>query len=585
MMKKFFKKLIWPAIVVSVLLMARQAFATDFIWTSYFKVGNPITLPATQFVSGWVTSGAYTSGGTMLMQIGQSGSIYAHIPLLDGAGNAFMTGWGVSGVYLPLTDSWVYYTTNPLWFISGWQVPANETDPVFLGASGGFVLWTAVDTGITAPWIDTLVVSQKGIVDYIEWITADLWDIMTTGAIVYSATGTVASGDLRTSLSGNTISFDYYTSARWQVNYFGALWFYGPMFDTAGNAYSTWSATFEWTTWVIALFNWGSFTGSDVQLGTSVTGVYFDPATNNFYVGYNWANWRDYTATNSVVLGSNNDTAGDYDAVVGGRDNQITSANEFNTIIWGDGSQIAGSTKYAIIAWGQDNEVSAAWYWGIFWGILNVNDRGLNASIVWGQSNYIADSYGAILWWKNNVAGNGGQLWSYAIIIWGIGNDIGRAWADTYGRAIINGYHSTIIDGVNDNVLIWRNIIGAVNDVFVYNNTGGLTTDTAGEFIVNAYGGMSVLWWITDRDWNSYINETDVVDTMTAPWTSWEVVTSKAVANYIDTYTTATGEITASAYIMTGGFIPFQFAYSWDSVEAQFFTGGAWVTSAVYTLP
>lgn len=67
-------------------------FATNYIWTSFFKVGSPITLPATQFVSGGVTSGNYTSGGQLLFQIGQSGANYSMLPLLDANGVAYSTG-------------------------------------------------------------------------------------------------------------------------------------------------------------------------------------------------------------------------------------------------------------------------------------------------------------------------------------------------------------------------------------------------------------------------------------------------------------------------------------------------------------
>lgn len=41
--------------------------------------------------------------------------------------------------YLLIANSWDYYTTNPLSYISWWEVSWFETDPVFISASGDFV--------------------------------------------------------------------------------------------------------------------------------------------------------------------------------------------------------------------------------------------------------------------------------------------------------------------------------------------------------------------------------------------------------------------------------------------------------------
>jgi hypothetical protein len=130
-----------------------------------------------------------TASGAYVLDTNSWWTIIAYGPLLDGSGNAFITGWAVSGVYLKITNSgdyfnlnswtyfnansWVYfetnsgtyflansgvyfetnswtyfnlyswdyfnansgtyfnlnsgtyYTTNPLWYITGWQVPAS----------------------------------------------------------------------------------------------------------------------------------------------------------------------------------------------------------------------------------------------------------------------------------------------------------------------------------------------------------------------------------------------------------------------------------------------------------------------------
>jgi len=70
-------------------------------WTSFSKIGAPIAQPQTAFFSwGCVanssgacsSTGKYWASGTLLMQIWSWGIINAYIPLLDWAGNVFLTG-------------------------------------------------------------------------------------------------------------------------------------------------------------------------------------------------------------------------------------------------------------------------------------------------------------------------------------------------------------------------------------------------------------------------------------------------------------------------------------------------------------
>jgi len=193
-MKNLIKKFLWGFIIA---LGLWSVFALNYIWTSFFKVGNPITLPATQFVSWWVASGNYTSWGTLLMQIGQSGSIYAYVPILDGSGNTFLTGGAVSGTYLLISQSWVYFNANSWtyfvthsweyfeansgtyfnlysgdyfntaisWYathsyvtnaISGFITGYTETDPVFMIHSGDYTQWTWND-GLLCIWTGWLI--------------------------------------------------------------------------------------------------------------------------------------------------------------------------------------------------------------------------------------------------------------------------------------------------------------------------------------------------------------------------------------------------------------------------------------------
>ena len=87
------KRLAW---ILSTLLILGISFsAAPFIWTSFWKTGNPITLPSTTFISGWVQSWNYVSWGTTLMTIQQSG-VNVYVPLLDWSGNAYSTGWGTN---------------------------------------------------------------------------------------------------------------------------------------------------------------------------------------------------------------------------------------------------------------------------------------------------------------------------------------------------------------------------------------------------------------------------------------------------------------------------------------------------------
>lgn len=162
-MINFFKKLSWGILFA---LGFSAVFATTFLWTSFYKAGNPITLPATSFLSGWVVSENTTSGGTKLMDIWQSWSIYMYMPVRASNGELYVPATGVDdqlciwhedslicnstlvtgalvetdpvfnlnkGDYFE-ANSWTYYTINPLWYITWF----TELDPIRTSNSGLF---------------------------------------------------------------------------------------------------------------------------------------------------------------------------------------------------------------------------------------------------------------------------------------------------------------------------------------------------------------------------------------------------------------------------------------------------------------
>lgn len=406
-----------------------SVMALNYIWTSFFKVWTPITLPATQFVSGGVTSGSYTSGGTLMMQIGEWGKIIAYLPLVDSGDNAFLTGGAISWMFVTLANSWVYFNIN------SWTYFETNSWVYFNTYSGDYFdlhivpYMTGVrSTGIIYPG-NSNIPSEEQIITYLESYLTGYGDILTTGGVYYSANGTIASGDLRTNLSGNTLSFDYYTSARGQINYFNALGFYGPMYDSAWTSYITW---YTETDPVFMANSWSFVATADVV----------DTMTAP------WTSWEIVTSK-AVALYIND------------------------------------------LAWD-------------LWDILTT--------------------------------------WAY------IASGTSEKW-----RSIVSGYTYSF--------QYWPSWTQAV-----YLSGAGL------------YGNLF------DLGGNTYVTGT-VSDVITRPGTTGQIATTKAVVDYIDTYVTATGPVTASEYILTWGFIPFRFAYSWASVEAQFYTGGAWVTSTIYTLP
>lgn len=77
-MKKYFRSLLaWLIFALGI----GAVLWLNYTRTSFFKAWNPITLPATQFLSGGVVSGNYTSGGTVLMKVGEKGAVYVGIPM------------------------------------------------------------------------------------------------------------------------------------------------------------------------------------------------------------------------------------------------------------------------------------------------------------------------------------------------------------------------------------------------------------------------------------------------------------------------------------------------------------------------
>jgi len=92
---KFRKKILLPSIIWLFLLSTVLAWKVTN-WSTYDMIAKRF----------WFTSDG-TSWGTSVMDINSWGTIIAYWPLLDSAGNRFIT-----GSYVSLANSWVYFNTN-----------------------------------------------------------------------------------------------------------------------------------------------------------------------------------------------------------------------------------------------------------------------------------------------------------------------------------------------------------------------------------------------------------------------------------------------------------------------------------------
>lgn len=116
-------------------------------------------------------------------------------------------------------NSWTYFNTNSGSFVQmsmtgnwntayGWWNHALYNYLVFTGGS-------VLNTWRTYPGTWTQVPTTFGVSTYLNTLAQDLWDVMTTGSYIMTATGTVNQWSWRMQISWGNLSFQVYTGGAW----------------------------------------------------------------------------------------------------------------------------------------------------------------------------------------------------------------------------------------------------------------------------------------------------------------------------------------------------------------------------------
>lgn len=140
----------------------------------------------------------------------------------------------VSWTYI---SGWLYDSLNNPYItwaaLSGYLTGYTETDPIWMANSGDYIPRTSVTTGMTYPWSDTLIPSEKAIYSLLDGIAEDLGDVLTTGWYYISGTN-----QRRTVESGDNYSIEYSINGwlwRNQSAFFGFGGLYGILGKQSGN--------------------------------------------------------------------------------------------------------------------------------------------------------------------------------------------------------------------------------------------------------------------------------------------------------------------------------------------------------------
>lgn len=321
-MKKLLKKFIWWILFA---IWIGGVFATNYIRTSFYKVWTPVTMPATQFVSGWSVTGTYASWytitwGTILFQMGQSGKNYSFLPLVDSWWVAYLTSWaiwpqgntgaiwatgavgatwarGTTGASFTATSSTVnafngnavltYFVFPTTLAYSVWQavIMADAVDPtqynIWYVLSASAWLLQIQTTRTTWTWF-----SSNWDINLI-WFDGTQWAMGATGA--RGTTGSVWA----TGANGS----NWITGAIWATGANGSNWatgatgllqagtFTGTIPYWNGSAWITSSNALFYTTWVLTLSGnlvLSSY-ASAICLGTTSTGLVINSTSGSVY--------------------------------------------------------------------------------------------------------------------------------------------------------------------------------------------------------------------------------------------------------------------------------------------------------------
>lgn len=214
--------------------------------TTYFEVTGWMVMDGggNSFITGWALTG-YLTGFTEtdpvrnsvswnyvgMSMTGDWNTAYSRIS--TESGNALFF-WNNSGDYvlMSLTGNWNtaygWWDHALAWYLTGY----TETDPIWMANSGDYIPRTSVTTGMTYPWSDTLIPSEKAIYSLLDGIAEDLGDVLTTGWYYISGTNM-----WRTIESGNTYSIQYSTGwILWNRNQSAYAGFSG-LYNASGYPY------------------------------------------------------------------------------------------------------------------------------------------------------------------------------------------------------------------------------------------------------------------------------------------------------------------------------------------------------------
>ena len=559
-------KRILNTVLFAWLLLLASVYALDYQWTSFSKSNKPVMMPATAFCSGSTASGSYASGGDCYFKIGESGANYSLVPLYDANGNAYSTGW--------------------------WP--------------GGWLQRTDVTTWIAEPGSNILIPSEKATVDYIYNLAQNIGDAIISWYLYITGWNNY----IRLGSSWDRISLQHLTGGTWvEENE------YDPLF-------TAWEAANYGANGTIAINNGsGNYTWSDRVVPTGATWFFYDPIRWNLFVWLNSSPWNSANSTNTVILwGQNNNanqtTTRNNSAVIAGMNNKMWGIA--SAIVWGSGNIIwvhpsYWSSHYNDFIWWWTTNVINAWYnSAIIWWTLNTLWQSSNpyfskeSVIIWGNTNYLQWLNAIVLWWNNNtifldpntvwwafISTSYNTIWATAnsrtltnaIVIWWYWHTF---WTPIVNPVIIWWSWNTISANANNSYAFGQKLTVAYADTFAFNNNWTYSTPTSWVFLVNAYGGMRVNWWIYDLSGNTYLLmltwRTYLPSTWTITWpgTGAEVPTSKAVVDYIDLSAQNLWDI-----ITTGWYYwspvswqtttwMWRSTYTWDTVSTELYTGWIW---------
>lgn len=531
-MKNWIKKFLWGFVIA---LGLWSVFALNYIWTSFFKVGVPITLPATQFVSGWVASGNYTSGWTLLMQIGQSGSIYAFVPLLDWSWNAFLTGGATSGVYLTIANSGVYFNLN-----SGTYFETNS--------------WT--------------------------YFNSNSWSYFLTHSWEYFETN---SGNYF-----NTYSWDFFNAHSWE--YFEAnSWTY---YTTNPLWYLTWlSLSWYLSGYTVATGDWVYSWDSTILASTRATSEYIDTYSQSLWdvytTGYYYVSWATISRLGllSWVMTMEDYTGGAWVPQI-----CVSDANSWTYFNANSGTYFnTNSGTYF-------NANSGAYFNANSWTYFNANSGVYYTTnplgFITGLSltNYLLFTGGSILNTGRTYPGAGTELpttqWVSTYL---------NTLAQDLGDVLTTG--SYISSGTSEKwrtIVSWLTLsfqYGASRTeagYFWYSGYYGGAYDIGGNAYITWFTESDPVWLAASWDYLQLANSWDYFNANSGDFVTLSMTGNRNTAYGWGNHSTVwyfTGgmDIVSSSSIgLTGGFAPFRFAYSGSSVVPQFYTGGSRQT-AIYT--